>query len=233
MSLLPTKIDKSWNNFLTKDILDELNKIESEIGEDFFPRKEEILRFMELDLTKIKYIIVGMEPYPSSYIKDGILYPEATGRSFEVRSLLDKSWKDKFKQSSLRNILKTIYYTETGEIKSLEEIRSLIENKEFNIKNPKEWFNYIESQGVMFLNATLTVKPGEVDTHTKIWDSFMKKLISYIEENSDCNWVLWGKPAQNRFIPIIKNDYITSCHPRLNDFIKENPLEKMNGIKWV
>lgn len=233
MSLLPKNIDKSWNNFLTEDVLKELDIIEEKIGTEFFPRKEEILRFMSIDLNNLKYIIVGMEPYPSSFEKDGIIYPEATGRSFEVRNLLDKTWSDKFKQSSLRNILKTIYYNETGEIISLEELRKKIEDKSFEIYNPKDFFENIESQGVMFLNATLTVKPYTVDSHKKIWETFMIKLINYIEENSKCVWVLWGKPAQDRFIPVIKNKYITSCHPRLNDFIKENSLGKMEGIRFV
>lgn len=232
MSLLPKTIDLSWNNFLTEDILNELNNIEKNIGSEFFPNKEEVLRFMNLNLKNIKYIIVGMEPYPSSFEKNGTTYPEATGRSFEVRSLLDKTWSDKFKQSSLRNILKTIYLNETGEDIKLDKLREKIENKEFNIKNPKEWFEGIESQGVMFLNATLTVKPYEVDSHRKIWENFMTKLIKYIEENSNCIWVLWGKPAQDRFLKSITHESIISCHPRLNDFMKENPFSKMSDIKW-
>lgn len=232
MSLLPKTINKSWEKFLTKDIIDELTIIESKIGNNYFPNTENVLRFMELDLNEIKYIIVGMEPYPSSFEKSGKIIPEATGRSFEIKSLLSKTWSDKFKQSSLRNILKTIYYNKTNEIIDLETLRKKIEQKEFEIKNPKEWFNNIEAQGVMFLNATLTVEAYNVDSHRKIWETFMIKLISYIEKNSNVKWVLWGKPAQERIIPYIKDNYIISCHPRLNDFIKENCFAKMKDINW-
>lgn len=233
MSLLPSKIDNSWNDFLTEEIKNELEIIEDKIGNNYFPKKEEVLRFLELDLNKIKYIIVGMEPYPSSFENNGIIVPEATGRSFEVRSLLDKTWSDKFKQSSLRNILKTIYYNETGTIKKLEDIRKEIELKTFRIKNPKDWFNDIESQGVMFLNATLTVEAYNVDSHRSIWDTFMIKLIKYIEKNTDIKWVLWGKPAQERIIPYIDKNFIATCHPRLNDFVLENCFKQMNDIKWT
>ena len=102
------KIHKSWLDFFTNDIENELENIEKQIGDNYFPSKENILRFMQLDLNKVKYIIVGMEPYPSSYIENNQVIPEATGRSFEVSSV--KSWNQKFKQSSLRNILKTIYF---------------------------------------------------------------------------------------------------------------------------
>lgn len=233
MSLLPIKIHPSWKSFLSKEIINELNNIELKIGNNFFPNKENVLRFLELDLNKIKYIIVGMEPYPSSFEKNGLIIPEATGRSFEVKSLLSKTWSDKFKQSSLRNILKTIYYNETNEIINLENLRKKIEKKEFKIANPKDWFNKIESQGVMFLNATLTVEAYNVDSHKKIWENFIKELIKYIETNTDVKWVLWGKPAQERIIPYIKNNYITSCHPRLNDFILENCFKEMKDINWT
>lgn len=84
------KIHKSWLDFFTNDIENELENIEKQIGDNYFPSKENILRFMQLDLNKVKYIIVGMEPYPSSYIENNQVIPEATGRSFEVSSV--KSW---------------------------------------------------------------------------------------------------------------------------------------------
>ena len=54
--LLPKKIHPSWNDFLTEEILNELNVIEEKIGNNFVPRKENILRFMENDLMQVKII---------------------------------------------------------------------------------------------------------------------------------------------------------------------------------
>lgn len=230
------KINESWNEFLTENTVKELENIYNTIkNEEFYPEEDKVLRFLELDLKKIKYIIVGMEPYPSNYIKNNKIIPEATGRSFEVASILEKSWQDKFKQSSLRNILKTVYYNETGILKNLEDIRKEIKNKEFLIKEPKEWFNSLEKQGVLFLNATLTVKAGVVDTHTKLWEIFMNDLIVYINNNNkNIIYLLWGTKAKDRFTKIISQDkYIYSCHPRLPEFVEENCLKNIKDINWL
>ena len=189
---------------------------------------------MKLDIKNIKYVIVGMEPYPSSFEKDGIVYPEATGRSFEVASLQGKSWKDKFKQSSLRNIIKTIYYNETKEQIDLETLRKKIELGDFVISNPTTWFDKTEEQGVLWLNATLTVQPYKVDTHKKYWGKFMEEVILYMmKENPNLKWVLWGQPAKERVLPLVgEQNCICTMHPRLVGFIDENCFDFMNDINW-
>lgn len=223
----------SWNSFFTEEISKEYEKIKEQIKkEDFFPNEENILRFMETDLNNVKVVIVGMEPYPSYYMEDGILKPEATGRSFEVASV--KNWNQKFKQSSLRNILKTIYLNETGKSASMEQIRKEIENGKFPMLQPREWFDNLEKQGVIFLNATLTVIPEKVDTHTKIWKDFMNALISYIEKNADVKWFLWGSKAQERILPLVNKEHcILNKHPRLPEFVTENCFKEEKRIIWT
>lgn len=228
----------SWDKFFNNpsfNVEQELLAIESKITNGYFPSSDNVLRFMKMDLSKVKYVIVGMEPYPSSYEIDGIIYPEANGRSFEVSSLKGKTWNSKFKQSSLRNILKTIYYNETGEKIDLAKLREKIENQSFVISNPSDWFDNVENQGVMWLNATLTVEPYNVDTHKKYWEFFMENVIRYMnEQNPNIKWVLWGNPAKERVLPLIEKDKaITSTHPRLVNFIDENCFQYMNDVNWV
>ncbi len=226
-------VHNSWKGFFTNEIIQELNDIENKIGDNYFPQKENVLRFAQTDLNKIKCVIVGMEPYPSSFKINGKIVPEATGRSFEVNSLRDKTWCQKFKQSSLRNILKAVYFNETSKIKSLDEIRTEIENNTFKISQPGEWFDNLEKQGVLFLNATLTVIPNSVDTHTKIWEEFMNKLIPYIDKKN-VKWLLWGNKARERVLPFINSDNaICSCHPRLAEFVNDNPFKYVKDIKWT
>lgn len=239
MSIIPKTWHPSWDDFMNlKNIygqnitLLELKQIEKQIGE-IFPKEENVLRFLQNDLNNIKIIIVGMEPYPSSFEKDGNIYPIATGRSFEIANVIN--WNQKFKQSSLRNILKTIYYNEYGEIISLEILRNKIKNNEFSIKQPKEWFDSLEKQGVLFLNATLTVEPYNVDSHTKIWSNFMNNLMIYISnKNKNIKWLLWGNKAQERILSIINpENAICSCHPRLFEFVNENCFSKIKEINWL
>jgi uracil-DNA glycosylase len=234
-SIIPKQIHHSWNDFMSDEIISIIHEIENEIGieiKDYFPRKENVLRFLETDLNNIKVVILGMEPYPSWKVVNNSIIPEATGRSFEINSV--SNWNEKFKQSSLRNILKAIYYNQTNKIIPLSQIRDEIESGTFNIKQPKEWFDSLEKQGVLFLNATLTVKPNKVDTHTKIWDDFMNKLISYISQNQNITWFLWGDKAQKRAISLIqKGKIICNCHPRLVEFVNENCFEKIPDINWL
>ena len=233
MSFLDRKIHATWNNFITENIKSELDNISASIN-DYYPEDENVLRFMNNDLSSIKYIIVGMEPYCTEFEKNGVVYPEATGRSFEVRSLRDKSWNDKFRQSSLRNIIKTIYYNETGKLISMEELREKINNGEFKIAAPGIWFDNLEKQGVLFLNATLTVKPHQVDSHTKFWTSFMNELIIYISKVSSPVWLLWGNKAIERVSPLISDEFIIKAsHPRVNAFCFENCFKETIGIDWT
>lgn len=231
--MLNINIHPSWDNFFTDEIKEELINIENTINKTgYFPNKENILRFMQNDLNNVKVIIVGMEPYPSYYEENGKKIPEATGRSFEVASV--KSWMQKFKQSSLRNILKTVYLNETGTNASIDTIRKEIKNKNFNISEPKEWFDGLEQQGVLFLNATLTVIPNQVNTHTEIWSNFINKLILYIENNVNVKWFLWGNKAQDRIKPFVPDSKTICCHhPRLAEFVSENCFKEVKDIIWI
>lgn len=221
--------ENNWG-FIDEEKIMQLEKIYNSI-ESFYPKEENVLRFLNTDFANIKYIIVGMDPYPSSYEENGNVFSQATGRSFEVASI--NSWNEKFKQSSLRNILKTIYYNDTGTIKSIEKIREEIISKKFNILQPHEWYDNLEKQGVVFLNATLTVEPGNPNSHVKLWDEFMHDLITYIDKNSNAKWLLWGNDAKNRVFELVRKEQcILSCHPRLAQFVEENCFGKTDGINW-
>ena len=249
-----------YKDFFTQEKITQLKKILQEISKDtFFPNVNNIFRFMKTPISEIKCVFLGMEPYPSwteisetEYAQnycdttaidtlshfnlpikflDKYIIPEATGRSFEVNSI--KSWTDKFKQSSLRNILKSLYYSETGEKKNIEEIREKIISNGFLTVNPKDWFNAMEQQGVVFLNAALTVKMNEPNSHKSIWSEFMTDLIKYIEEkNPNIQWILAGNQARERAENLVSHCVITH-HPRLDTFVRECPFQKIKTVNWI
>lgn len=236
MRFMPKSIHSSWNEFINrKDIVAELDKIHEKIGNNYFPIEENVLRFLNMDLDSIKCIIVGMEPYPTSWIDNGKEIPIATGRSFEVSLLKGQDWNYKVKQSSIRNILKTFYFNETGIKKSLEDIRKEINNGDFQILKPDELFNNLEKQGVLFLNATLTVEKENVDSHRKYWEYFMNELIKYItSKNDNVKWLLWGEKAKTRILPMINESAaIITQHPRLAGFVDENCFKYITNVKWT
>ncbi|MCL2435662.1 MAG: uracil-DNA glycosylase [Lentimicrobiaceae bacterium] len=246
------KVDSSWKKFINSDeIKKTLKDIEVKIGSNFTP-KENVLRFLETDLKKIKVIILGQDPYP----QEGV----ATGRAFEVG---DKcTWLESISQTSLINIIKAIYYMDQGGDIDIDNIRQEI-GKKFKI-NPsiKCWFCNLENQGVLFLNTAFTCKEKPIEekpkkekskekysnAHSGIWNPFTEKLIRFIIlRKPTCKWLLWGKYAESIIdqYPCIKegiNRY-TCCHPsyvpktkdKINcNFIKDSAKGLIEtGIDWL
>lgn len=247
MSLMLVTIHPSWEELLTENFMCKIKNIECELQKPeesvslplareypFFPQPDKVMRFLAQDLRNIKCIVLGMDPYASYYLdSDGAIMPIATGRSFEVADVTN--WQQKFKQSSLRNILKTVYYNETGSLKSMEEIRNEISTGEFPISDPHEWFDKLEQQGVLFLNATLTVEPGHPDSHAILWKSVMDDIIRYINRNPDIKWLLFGSKAQERVQDTIGDTgrLYKCCHPRLPAFVDENIFQYVPEIHWI
>jgi uracil-DNA glycosylase len=229
--MIHIKAHDSWKKFLTKDREEQLHNIIENIGDDYTPEKEKILKFMENDLGKVSGVIIGLDPYPQK--------GAATGRCFEVGGL--ESWFTPFKQASLRNIVRLIYkeYNEIQEysdILKFSEIREEIKSGSFPILPPNQLFKSWEEQGILLLNVYLTTKIGQPKAHKKLWEDFSKDLFTYIsEENPDIYWLLWGKDAQSLSRYILKGNIVTANHPsRVNsknpeDFLYSESFKVLKG----
>ena len=58
-------------------------------------------------------------------------------------------------------------------------------------------------QGVLLLNTTLTVTPGQPDSHSGFWTGFIRKTIEIITKtNPQCVFLLWGVNAR-KLIPFL------------------------------
>lgn len=239
MSLLPEYIHNSWNEFLTDDILKEIEKIEQLIGDDFNPYpKNKVLRFLSIDLHQVKVILHGQDAYPS---KDPNV---ATGRAFEVGNLT--SWSSKFRQVSLKNIVRLLHknynnFDSYDEIKKFSDIQNEINSGIFNILPPNELFESWEQQGVLSINIYPTCKRGEPGSHKELWKRFSIELINYISiTNPNIKWFLWGSEAISSKQYIKKGLIYESRHPMMcsvkysDDFLKNNCFrDTMNEINWL
>lgn len=222
---------RQWDGLMTPETISVLNQIESQIGTEYYPDRENVLRFLRME-SPVRYVIVGMDPYPSWNSRDS--RPQATGRAFEVSELRGQGWDYKIKQASLRNILKAIHYNVTGEDCSMPELRNQITGGQFEIAPPAEWFDRMEAQGVLFLNSTLTVKPGKAGSHQKYWEPFRKILIPYLD-SMGVTWMLWGNNAQQEVGTYLNDNskVLTAAHPRMQDFVKNNTFKDANDINWL
>lgn len=240
MISLPAKWHRSWDGLvLSPSFQDEIEKVSAVVGDvSYHPLPENVFRFLDLDLAQVRCIIVGMDPYASTFEDaSGNVYPQATGRSFEVTSLrIADDWDVKFKQSSLQNIVKAIYLSDTGQKASLSQIREKIASKEFSLAPPADLFDGLERQGVMFLNSALTVESGKPGSHIELWEEPMDSILQYVEDATHPTWMLWGKDAQYRVREALDDDdvhIVLSCHPRLSSFVDEDPFSNIPGIDWT
>lgn len=231
-------IHESWNNFLDEQGA-ELIKISKQIGDSYTPKKDQVLRFLELDLAKVKVVWLGMDVYNQVDANTGEC--TATGRSFEVNGYTD--WLNKVPNTSLSNIVKLIHKTYRGDLVGIEKLRENIKDDKFKILPPNEWFNDLEKQGVLFLNTAFTCKPGVSGSHIEIWKSFSIELLKYISQNNPhIHWFLWGKDAESFKIHLnydSEKQLHISKHPRLNgtnegDFLASMCFKETSRfINWL
>jgi len=102
-------------------------------------------------------------------------------------------------------------------------------------------------QGVLLLNATLTVEESNPGSHqNRGWEIFTNKVIQLLsEKRSGIIFLLWGKYAQAKSNLINKEKHIvlTAAHPSpfsahngffgCNHFIKTNEILFQNGQKAI
>ena len=93
-------------------------------------------------------------------------------------------------------------------------------------------------QGVLLLNASLTVRRGQADSHKgKGWEIFTDRVISLLNEReAPIVFILWGGKAKAK-IPLITNKrhcIITSAHPSPLSahygFFGSKPFSKCNNF---
>lgn len=93
-------------------------------------------------------------------------------------------------------------------------------------------------QGVLLLNATLTVREGQANSHKDIgWSIFTDEIIKRLNlSNSPIVFILWGANARSKkkYITNEKHLVIESAHPSplsaYNGFFGSKPFSKANNF---
>lgn len=81
-------------------------------------------------------------------------------------------------------------------------------------------------QGVLLLNATLTVRQGQANSHQKIgWSIFTDNIIKLLNTSkSPIVFILWGGNARS------KKAFITNKHHLIIESVHPSPLSAYNGF---
>ncbi|MGE6219544.1 uracil-DNA glycosylase [Nubsella zeaxanthinifaciens] len=108
---------------------------------------------------------------------------------------------------------------------------------EFKIPSHGELTSWAK-QGVLLLNATLTVRAHTAGSHqNKGWEQFTDKVITELsEKRTGLVFILWGNYAKQKEVLIDQNKHfiIKSAHPSpfsaYNGFFGSKPFSKTNEI---
>ena len=73
-------------------------------------------------------------------------------------------------------------------------------------------------QGVLLLNTALTLIPGEIGSHIKLWRYFSREMLKHINQVAQPSvWILWGSKAKyfRKYVNESKHYVIAGGHPPL------------------
>lgn len=162
-------------------------------GEVIFPKGN--LTFEALNRVKpqdLKVLILGQDPYHGGMEIDGRFVPQAMGLSFSVP-----------KELPIPPSLKNIY-------KELQQSLGIVSPSHGDLSR---WCD----QGVMLLNAILSVRRGEASSHAYFgWEFFTDSVISHISSKlSGIVFMLWGNYAKKKIslIDQARHCVIVAPHP--------------------
>lgn len=189
---MDVRIEESWKSALA-----------GEFGKPYFASLVRFLRYEKAAGVKIfppgSQIFRAFELTPVSQVKVVILgqdpyhgLGQAHGLSFSVPDGIPAP-------PSLKNIFK--------------EIESDLGVRMSGYPNLEKWAR----QGVLLLNAVLTVRSGEAASHSKIgWQEFTDAVIKYISDNCDgVVFMLWGNFARTKsyLIDHSRHHVLEAAHP--------------------
>ncbi|MCE2496058.1 MAG: uracil-DNA glycosylase [Flavobacteriales bacterium] len=222
-SIKRPKLETSW-----------LNRLQSEFEQPYF---EELKHFLvEERANQVVYppggrIFAAFDHTPFDRVKVVILGQDPYHGTGQANGLCFSVADGTKHPPSLRNIFK--------------EIESDIGHAYPTSGNLEPWAD----QGVLLLNATLTVRAHQAGSHQgKGWEIFTDRVIELLSnERKDLVFLLWGKFAQNKAANIDsgKHHILTAPHPSpfsahtgffgCRHFSQTNALLQQNGqnpIDW-
>ena len=200
-------MNESWKPFFDKfESIPNINALYSSEEKPVYPEKENVYRVFEMDVTKIKVVLLGQDPYHGQNQAHGLSFSVPTGVKIPP---------------SLRNIFK--------------ELQNEFPERNYNFVsgNLEQWF-YREK--IFLLNASLTVVEGKAGSHMKQWELFTNSVIEFISaQNPMCIFLLLGNfaKAKEKYI-LNKERIINGVHPSPlsahNGFFNSNIFIKVEEL---
>ncbi|MCO6499758.1 MAG: uracil-DNA glycosylase [Vicingus serpentipes] len=223
-------INEEWKGILKKEFNSnyflELKQflLKEKFSNTVFPPSKFIFNaFNSTPFSEVKVVLLGQDPYHSFEVINNVSIPHAHGLCFSIPREAKKI------PPSLQNIYKEIH-NDLG----------------LPIANHGDLSTWAK-QGVLMLNATLTVRKHEAGSHQKKgWEQFTDAAIQQLSEQKEgLVFLLWGRFAQNKESLIDSNKHfiLKAAHPSpfsahngffgCQHFSKTNEILKRKGLKEI
>src|SRR5262245_53855468 len=156
--------------------------------------------------SEVRAVVIGQDPYPK--------ISQATGRAFEQGDLQDWPAKQKVIADSLQRIVQVLLVERTGNEAyggtdaSWQRVTADLASGVLTLEKPRALFDRLQSQGVIFLNAGLTITrfklggaPEQKFGHIPLWQPVIHSLLRHLatRDQGSVVFLLWGAFARNVF----------------------------------
>jgi uracil-DNA glycosylase len=191
-SILSSELKKNYFSDLKAMLVDRIDS-----GARVYPSPKNIFfAFNATPWDRVRVVLLGQDPYHSVEVIEGVSQPYAHGLAFSIPKTHRKI------PPSLKNIFR--------------ELVSDLGSENFLVPdhgNLKGWAD----QGVLCLNATLSVEAGKPHAHKDIgWGIFTDFIIRRLsEEKKHLVFLLWGQFAKSKvsLIDTQKHLILSGAHP--------------------
>ena len=214
---MEVKIDKSWSEKLTGEFEQQYFKVLTDFvkqeykNEVVYPAPKFIFRAFDLcPFEKVRVVILGQDPYHGTGQANGLCF--AVNESVALPPSLQNIYKEIHSDLAVPSVA----HGEGGE-------------KEGDLNH---WAN----QGVLLLNAILTVRAHLAGSHQgKGWEQFTDAVIKKLsDEREHLVFILWGNYAKAKGAHIDRSRHLVleSAHPSpfsaASGFFGSKPFSKTN-----
>lgn len=172
-----------------------------------YPPKAQVFAALEkTPLHEVRAVILGQDPYPT--------YGQACGLAFSVPKVLAP---------------------EVRRPQSLGRILAELRREAFSAPKNATLEPWTDN-GVLLLNAALTVRAGDPGCHAETWRHFTTAVIEALVEQPDpVAFLLWGKHAQE-WRSLVRSPHVPVCSPhpaargRAESFGRSSPFSRANAV---
>lgn len=178
-----------WINIIDKKEAEEVLSylIQEYDKKEICPKQEDVFQaFRLINPDECRVVFIGQDPYPQRGVATGVAFANKRGTPEEDYSPSLKVIKNSIKSLENPNLVCTFDPT----------------------------LEYWARQGILLLNASLTVEANKIGSHVMLWRRFIAKLITNLSKyNNNLIFVLFGELAKTFTPYIFSGTVIKTKHP--------------------